>query len=346
MEVGSKMRKLLITGGAGFIGSNFTELVSKKNQYSKIIILDKLTYAGGLDNLDELLRNSEIEFLEGDVGDSSVVDYCVNQVDDIVHFAAETHVTKSLFDARDFVLTDVFGTHNLMSAIVRNKHRNIRFVHISTSEVYGTANSDLINENHQLNPLSPYAGAKCGADRLVYSFLQSYNLDGVIIRPFNNYGPRQHLEKLVPRVITSALLNFPITIHGDGNAKRDWVFVEDTVQILSSILDTWNLENETVFNIGTGVSTSVIDLVNLILELIPDSTSSVEFLEDRPGQVRRHTADMSRLRMKLNFPELTELKEGMSKTIKWYLENESWWKKRWDSREIEIILPNGKKVRH
>lgn len=312
--------------------------------YSKILVLDKLTYAGGLDSIQEYLDLPNIEFLEGDIVDSSIVDFCVSNVNEVVHFAAETHVTKSLFDAREFVYTDVVGTHNLMSAIVRN--RNVKFIHISTSEVYGTALQDLIDEEHQLNPLSPYAGAKAGADRLVYSFIKSYNLDGLILRPFNNYGPKQHLEKLVPRIITSAISNLPIRIHGSGGAKRDWVFVEDTTNLILQILRNRDRLQSVTYNIGNGVSTSVLDICKNILKLLPESTSKIEYLEDRPGQVERHTADSSKLKRELNEYKMTKLLDGLLQTINWYQQNRLWWEKRWDSREIEIILPSGLKVKH
>lgn len=340
-------RVLLITGGAGFIGSNFLEFIQKKRFFKQIIVVDKLTYAGGLDSIEEVLKSGNIEFIHGDVTDASLMSDCVSRASHIIHFAAETHVTKSLYDARDFVLTDVLGTQNLMSAIVKYKNSIDNFIHVSTSEVYGTALSNEISEEHPLNPLSPYAGAKCGADRLVYSYMKSYDLKGFIIRPFNNYGPKQHLEKLVPRIITSALSNTPIKIHGNGDAQRDWVYVKDTCEILSQLLiRNLNVARPNVYNLGSGISTSVLDITKIILAILKISKSELIFLEERPGQVLRHTASIHKLKSDLNLVCNTDLVEGMGKTIEWYIQNESWWSKRWESREIEITLPNGKKVKH
>lgn len=336
---------LLVTGGAGFIGSHFLDHVTKSSFFEKIIILDKLTYAGDLDNIKVHLSNNRVEFIQGDIVDAALVEFCVSQSTHVVHFAAETHVTKSLYDSRDFVMTDVVGTHNILTAIIRNRKKIQNFLQISTSEVYGTALNALIDENHPLNPLSPYAGAKCGADRLVYSFLEAYQINGVILRPFNNYGPRQHLEKLIPRIITSALSDLNITIHGDGSAKRDWVSVEDTVFAANKLLMAQH-NNEFVYNFGTGKSYSVYEIAREILEIIPDSKSKIVFMNDRPGQVSRHTCDSSRILNEHGLEPKIKLAQGLKNTVEWYVKNEDWWRKRWDSREILIELPNGKKVLH
>ena len=341
-------RVILITGGAGFIGSNFTNYWSEKFPEDKIIVLDKLTYAGDPDNLSKLNLNPNFEFVQGDVVDAAVVDFCVQRANIVVHFAAETHVTRSLFDSREFVLTDVLGTQNILSSIVRNRVNIDKYVHISSSEVYGTALSTYMGENHPLNPLSPYAAAKCGADRLVYSFIESYQIPGVIIRPFNNFGPNQHLEKLIPRFITGALTNEPLIIHGGGESRRDFVFVEDTCRIIDSVI-TSNIafkESDYVLNIGTGNSVSVLEIANLVLAKFQSTSSIIKFTDDRPGQVSRHTADTNILNEFFDVSSMIQFSEGLSRTIDWYTQNETWWRKRWSSREIEITLPDGRKVIH
>ena len=341
-------RTVLITGGAGFIGSNFTNYWHLNYPDDRIIVLDKLTYAGDLDSIHEALQSPNVEFLHGDVVDASIVEHCVSKSNLIFHFAAETHVTRSLFDCRDFVLTDVLGTQNLLAAVVRNRSRIQKFVHVSSSEVYGTAEESLMDENHPLNPLSPYAAAKCGADRLVYSFIESYKIPGIIVRPFNNFGPQQHLEKLIPRFVTGALTNEHLIIHGDGSSERDFIFVEDTCRIIETLVE--NNVNLTstghVINLGTGNSISVYDIARKVLAKLPNATSSLKNIEDRPAQVLRHTADQQRLSEIYNLDSLVNFDQGLDLTIEWYKNNEKWWRKRWDSREIEITIADGKKVLH
>lgn len=341
-------RTVLITGGAGFIGSNFTNYWHLNYPDDRIIVLDKLTYAGDLDSIHEALKSPNVEFLHGDVVDASIVEHCVSQSNLIFHFAAETHVTRSLFDCRDFVLTDVLGTQNLLAAVVRNRSRIQKFVHISSSEVYGTAEESLMDENHPLNPLSPYAAAKCGADRLVYSFIESYKIPGIIVRPFNNFGPQQHLEKLIPRFVTGALTNEKLTIHGDGSSERDFIFVEDTCRIIETLVEN-NVDLTStghVINLGTGSSISVYEIARKVLAKLPHATSSLKNVEDRPAQVLRHTAGQQRLSEIYNLDSLVNFDQGLDLTIEWYKNNEKWWRKRWDSREIEITIEDGKKVLH
>jgi dTDP-glucose 4,6-dehydratase len=339
--------KILVTGGAGFIGSNFIELFTKKYPDVDITIIDKLTYAGGLDSLEFIKGNSKISFVQGDVTDASLVDYYIKDITHVIHFAAETHVTRSLFDSREFVLTDVLGTQNLLAAIVRNRKKIVKFLHISSSEVYGTAEFSEIDEDHPLNPLSPYAAAKCGADRLVFSFIKAYKIPGLIIRPFNNYGPRQHLEKLIPRFITSAFSNLPLVVHGDGSSKRDWIHVHDTCNALIFLLFTENIElNKYSINLGTGVSTSNLEIAKIILGELQESKSKIQFISDRPGQVVRHTS--SKYLAEKFIPNFNPIpfKTGLKETSHWYLQNQIWWEKRWEAREIPITLEDGSSVVH
>ena len=232
------MKTFLVTGGAGFIGSNFVHHLFHKYPDYRILVLDLLTYAGSVDNLPtdfhDASSSGRIEFWYGDVRNASLVDNLVRRADVVVHFAAETHVTRSIFDNHHFFETDVLGTQVISNAVLRAEKVD-RFIHISTSEVYGTADSSLMDEQHPLMPLSPYAAAKAGADRLVYSYWATYQLPATIVRPFNNFGPRQHLEKAVPRFVTSCLLDEPMRVHGDGSAARDWIYVQDTCEAIDCV---------------------------------------------------------------------------------------------------------------
>ena len=213
------MKTILVTGGAGFIGSNFVRYLYEKYPEYRLVVLDALTYAGNVRNLPVDINdgsNDRLAFWYGNVRNGELVDTLVSEADVVMHFAAESHVTRSIYDNLLFFETDVLGTQAVANAVLKYRHRVERFIHISTSEVYGTASTEKMDESHQLCPLSPYASAKCGADRLVYSYWQTYKIPAVIVRPFNNYGPYQHLEKVVPRFITSCLLGEPLTVHGDG----------------------------------------------------------------------------------------------------------------------------------
>src|SRR6476660_7394055 len=222
-------KTILVTGGAGFIGSNFARHLYRKYPEYRILVVDALTYAGSVSNLPEGAQQSgRYEFWYGDVRNGELMDTLVSRADIVVHMAAESHVTRSIYDNRLFFETDVLGTQTVANAVAKYRDRVELFVHVSTSEVYGTAVSPMMDEQHPLNPMSPYASAKCGADRLVYSYWATYSVPAVIVRPFNNFGPMQHLEKVVPRFITSVLLDEKLTVHGNGEAARDFVHVDDT----------------------------------------------------------------------------------------------------------------------
>ena len=258
-----------------------------------------------------------------------------------MHFAAETHVTRSIFDNTVFYETDVLGTHNIANSVLKHADKIKRFIHISTSEVYGTAVSETMNEEHPLNPMSPYASAKCGADRLVYSYYQTYKIPCVILRPFNQYGPRQHLEKAVPRFITSCLLGEEIRLHGDGQAGRDWTFVEDTCRGIDCLLhaDDKDVVGE-VFNLGNDKDTSIKDIALNICELMNADKNKIINISDRPGQVLRHTCCSNKLKDLFGWEPQVNLIEGLKKTIEWYEKNQSFWKNQIWLREIEVRTEN------
>ena len=260
---------ILITGGAGFIGSNFVNYLLENYPRYKLTVIDALTYAGNPNNLPEHFKhNKRLSFWYGNVNNGELMDNLMSEADVVYHFAAESHVARSIYDNRLFYETDVLGTQSVMNAALKYKKSVKRIVHISTSEVYGAALTEKIDENHPLMPHSPYASAKAGADRLVYSYSKTYNIPVVIVRPFNNYGPYQHLEKLIPRFITSALLNEPITIHGDGAASRDWINVYDHCIALDKILhcDISKIKGE-VFNIGSEKATSIKEIYKLLSKI-------------------------------------------------------------------------------
>lgn len=342
------MKTILITGGAGFIGSNFVKHIYNKYPDYRIIVLDALTYAGNPDNLsEEIKRNNRFEFWYGDVQNSEIVNTLVQQSDVVVHFAAETHVARSIYSNKQFFMTDVMGTHTITNAVLKNQKTIERFIHISTSEVYGTAEQWPMSEEHPLKPRSPYASAKTGADRLVYSYFTTYDLPVVIVRPFNNYGPSQHLEKVIPRFITNALLDEPLTIHGDGSSKRDWLYVEDHCEALDKIIhaDIEKVKGE-VFNVGTGKSIDVLTIAKMVLEELGKPESLITYLSDRPGQVIEHIADTSKAERVLDWKYKTEFEDGLKKTIRWADENQEMWKELLWMRTIPIMTASGEVQEH
>lgn len=343
------MFTILVTGGAGFIGSNFVKHIYRKYPEYKIIVLDALNYAGNTNNIpEEIIRaNTRFYFWHGDVRNPSLVDTLASQCDAIVHFAAETHVTRSIFDNLHFFETDVMGTQVMANAVLKYRDRIQRFIHISTSEVYGTARAPLMDEEHPLLPASPYAAAKAGADRLVYSYWHTYKIPAVILRPFNNYGPFQHLEKLVPRFITSCILDEPLTIHGDGKSRRDWVYVEDTCEAVDRALHApaEQVAGE-VINLGTGRDLDIVEIALRILKKMGKPTSLIRYIGDRPGQVLRHTASAEKAERLLGWKARTSFEEGLDQTIGWYQANRDWWNRQLWMRSVPIMTAEGKMEYH
>jgi dTDP-glucose 4,6-dehydratase len=313
----------------------------------RIKVLDALTYAGDVANLPVGgFEGGRMEFVYGDVRNGELVNALVAESNMVVHFAAESHVTRSIYDNRLFFETDVLGTQTVASAVTRYADRIDRYIHISTSEVYGSAISEKMDEQHPLDPRSPYAAAKCGADRLVYSYWATYGIPAVIVRPFNNFGPRQHLEKLIPRFITSCLLGEPLTVHGDGEAARDFIFVEDHCEALVALMKAprEKVIGE-VFNIGTGIHRSINEIATSVRKAMGVDPGE-ERIGDRPGQVFRHTCDGAKLERVVGFKPRTSFEEGMARTVAWYRANENWWRAQMWMRHIPIILPSGKKELH
>lgn len=343
-------KTILVTGGAGFIGSNFVRCIYNKYPDYRVIILDALTYAGDIENLPINInenKDKRISFWYGNVRNAELVDTLVSQSDIVVHCAAETHVTRSIYDNFLFFETDVLGTQTIANAILKYKDRIERFIHISSSEVYGTAKKQTMDEEHPLMPMSPYASAKAGADRLVYSYWATYEIPVIIIRPFNNYGPYQHLEKAIPRFITSCILNEPIRVHGEGKAARDYIFVEDVCIAIDKTMhaDIAKVKGE-VFNVATGVHRSIRSIAEDVVKIMGKDNSIIKFVGDRPGQVFRHTGDIKKIKSILGWEPKTSWENGLKTTIQWYKDNRNWWGKQLWMRAVPITTKSGKKELH
>ena len=314
-----------MTGGAGFISSNVIRYLLEATTH-EVVSLDALTYAGNLENLADVMSHPRLSFVHGDIRDRELVLELVAGVDVIVNAAAESHVAKSIADgASEFVTTNVEGTQILLDAI---RHTPVeRFVLISSSEVYGTARYAPMDEDHPLEPRSPYAGTKAGADRLAYSYFVTYGLPIVIVRPFNNYGPRQHPEKVVPRFITQGLSDEPLTVHGDGHASRDWLYVFDDAEAIEAVIDApiEDVAGEVV-NVATGVDIAVGEIADTVLEVLGRDPGQRLFVDERPGQVDRHIGSTDKAERVLGWHARTAFEDGLERTVAWYRDNEAWWR--------------------
>lgn len=348
-------KSILITGGAGFVGSNVLRYLWHRYPKTKFHVLDVLTYAADLRNIpNEIHTSPRFRFWYGDVRDMRLVDTIVGQCDVILHFAAETHVVRSIHDDLKFFETDVLGTQVIANAVLQHSKSVRRFIHISTSEVYGTARLDRMDEMHPLEPQSPYAAAKTGADRLVYSYIKTHGIPAVIIRPFNLYGPNQHLEKLIPRFITSVLLNEPMTIHGTGTSERDFTYVEDMAHVIERVIEAPAKDVDGhVFNVGNDRGTSVAEVARLVERLLhvrvpkkPHFTQYTVNIGDRPGQVFKHVSNTDKIRRVLGWKPEMSFEKGLEATIDWYVTNRAWWEPKIWMRHVEITTPQGKKELH
>jgi len=315
------MRSILITGGAGFIGSNFVRFMLEKYNDYEIIVLDALTYAGNRENLADLENDKRFSFVHGDIRDEKVVDEVMSKVDAVVNFAAETHVDRSIHEAGAFIDTDVHGTFVLLEAA---KTYNIeRFLHISTDEVYGSIIDGSFKEDDPLRPNSPYSASKAGGDLLVRSYFVTYDMPVLLTRSSNNYGPFQYPEKLIPLFVTNAIDDKSLPLYGDGKNIRDWIHVLDNCRGIDVVLHNGKFGE--VYNIGAGNERENIFITNYILEYLNKPDSLIKPVSDRPGHDRRYSVDISKVQA-LGWEPQLDLKDGLTQTIQWYVDNEKWWR--------------------
>jgi len=315
-------KHILVTGGAGFIGSNFIHFLAHARPDWRITNLDKLTYAGNPANLEGMEDHPGYRFVKGDICDRATVEPLVADADIVINFAAETHVDRSIHDAGQFILTDVYGTFVLLEAVRLGSNVKL-FVQISTDEVYGTIPSGSTKEEDPLAPRNPYSASKAGADRLAYSYFTTYQVPVIVTRASNNYGPRQYPEKIIPLFITNALQDEPLPVYGDGLQVRDWLHVEDHCRGLVLLMDKGTL-GET-YNIGGGTELTNMELTERILALVGKPKSLIKKVSDRPGHDRRYSLDTTRLRS-LGWEPSFDFDAGLAATVEWYRSNERWWK--------------------
>ncbi len=322
MSVKINMR-ILITGGAGFIGSHFVKYILNKYPSYKIVNVDKLTYSGNLDNLKELKGNPRYKFIRADICDAKAIDRIMKKgIDNIVHFAAETHVDRSIKDGDVFVRTNVNGTHTLLEAALRHKVK--RFVHVSTDEVYGSRLKGYFKEDDILNPSSPYSAAKASSDLLARSYFITYGMDVVITRCSNNFGPNQYPEKVIPLFVTNLIQGKKVPLYGTGKNVRDWIYVEDHCRGVDIVLHKGKAGE--IYNIAGENYRDNLTLTKTILKIMKQSASMIQPVEDRLGHDFRYAIDCSKIRT-IGFKPQVSFEEGIEKTVRWYQENAWWWRK-------------------
>jgi len=322
------MKNLLVTGGAGFIGSNFVKYVLANYDYN-VINLDKLTYAGNLENLSDIEKDQKYKFVRADICEEKEVNEILQkyEIDTIVNFAAESHVDRSILGSKEFVVTNVLGTQVLLDAAKNLKLE--KFLQVSTDEVYGSLPEDKkeikFTETTPITPSSPYSASKASADMLCHSYYHTHNFPVLITRCSNNYGPYQFPEKLIPLMIAKALGGEKLPVYGDGKNIRDWLYVEDHCSGIMTVLEKGKFGE--VYNIGGNNEWYNIDIVKLILKRLGKGEDFITYVKDRPGHDRRYAIDSGKIQRELGWKPAHVFEEGIEKTIKWYIENESWWKK-------------------
>ncbi|MFH0970341.1 MAG: dTDP-glucose 4,6-dehydratase [Candidatus Diapherotrites archaeon] len=314
--------KILVTGGCGFIGSHFIKETLRQNEDWEIINLDKLTYAGRKENLVEIENNPHYTFMKGDICDPMVVEKAMRGVDAVINFAAESHVDRSIQDARAFIRTDVEGAFTLLDAARKNEVK--KFVQISTDEVYGQIMSGSFTEESLLNPRNPYSASKAGADRLAYSFHSTYGMDVCITRSSNNYGTHQYPEKLIPLFITHLIQEKKVPVYGEGKNIRDWLHVKDNCAALLGVLEKG--KSGEVYNIGGGNERTNMEITRSILAEMGKGDEMITYVEDRKGHDWRYSLDSRKIEHELGWRPRVPFEQGLRETIRWYAQNEKWWK--------------------
>lgn len=318
------MKNVLVTGGCGFIGSNFVRYMLNKYNDIKICNVDKLTYAGNPENLKDIENDPRYKFFKADIADNNAIEPIVRdeQIDTIVNFAAETHVDRSIEKPGDFIITDVYGAYVLLENA--RKYNITKFIQISTDEVYGSIDKGSFTEESPLTPRNPYSASKAGGDRFAYSYFTTYNVPVIITRASNNYGPYQYPEKLIPLFVTNALEDKNLPLYGDGKNIRDWLHVLDHCSGVDYIIN--NGTNGEVYNIGGGNETENIEITKKILKTLGKDESLIKKVEDRLGHDKRYSLDCSKLRA-LGWEPKHQFPEALEETIQWYVDNQDWWKK-------------------
>jgi len=319
--VSRSLKRLLVAGAAGFIGSNFVRHLRQKRPEVEVTVLDKLTYAGNLANLHEFDGQPGYRFVHGDICDAGLVDSLAEECDAIVNFAAETHVDRSLIDPLAFIDTDVRGTAVLCEAARRHEHQV--FLLVSTDEVYGHVGEGRSLETDALRPRSPYSASKAGGEHLAHAYAESFGLPLLVTRGSNNYGPNQYPEKLIPVLITNAMDGLPLPLYNDGSAVRDFIYVEDHCRAIDLVLHEAPAGN--VYNVGTGGETSGLQVAEAVLDIMGKPRSLIEFVADRPGHDYRYAVDISKITALGWEPQVT-FPEGLERTVRWYEEHPEWWR--------------------
>ena len=317
--------RVLITGGAGFIGSNFVRMIAQGlfSDISTVQVLDKLTYAGVVENLLGVSTIPNYAFFQGDICDPSLVSELISEVDAVINFAAESHVDRSISGAVDFVQTNIVGVQVLLDAI-KSSGKKIRFLQISTDEVYGSIEEGSWSENWPLQPNSPYSASKASGELLARSYNKTHGMDVVITRCSNNYGTHHFPEKLIPLFITNLLEGKTVPVYGTGNNIRDWLHVDDHCRGIYQVL--MNGRSGEVYNIGGGRELTNLEITELILDAMGADESSIEYVEDRKGHDLRYSVDWAKIRSELGYEPQVKFEDGLRETIQWYRDNESWWK--------------------
>jgi len=318
--------RILVTGGAGFIGSNYVKhILSKSNNDDlQVLVLDKLTYAGTLDNLSQEIDNPNLEFIQGDICDSNLVEKLTFNCDRVINFAAESHVDRSIVSAEEFVRTNVLGTQVILEAI--RKKPSIKFIQVSTDEVYGSIESGSWDENFPLKPNSPYAASKASADLITLAYQKTYSLDLMISRCCNNYGPNQFPEKIIPLFITNLIQGKKIPVYGDGLNVREWIHVDDHCRGLELIFE--NGKSGEVYNLGSDAELTNLALTNELLQYFGLGVDMINYVADRLGHDRRYSLNFNKALKDLSYKPEISFQTGLSETIGWYKENTNWWKSK------------------
>lgn len=316
------MAKILVTGGAGFIGSNFVnDLLKRNDKWSEILVIDALTYAGNLANIQSALSDKRIKIIKGNITDTRLVDQAMQSVHTVVHFAAETHVDRSISEPNTFILTNVLGTATLLKCALANKVK--KFLHVSTDEVYGSISTGSWNEDSQISPNSPYSASKASSDLLALAYFRTFGLPIFISRCSNNFGQYQYPEKFIPLAILNLLKDKEIPIYGSGLQSRDWLHVADHCKALNLILEK-GLPGE-VYNIGGGVEMTNLEMAKLLIKLLQKDIGLIKFIPDRKGHDFRYSVDDSKISNQLGYSPSKNFYENLEKTIGWYKSNQDWW---------------------